>query len=362
MEVIPRVDAVTPLEIETTFYFMTLGSFDELAERIIMLVGVQWTWNDPELSWNPSAYGGVIYTSVTNKHVWKPPVTLVNAVDVLEPVGADSDFVAKVSFDGNVTTPVGGIMKAKCTTDIFKFPYDTQKCILQFNVWGFVATEAKFKLSSNPINKDFFTPNSNWDLLSLTGDVRSWNGYSTLDIHITIKRESLYYSVIMVCPTIVFGLLNPLVFLLPVESGERIGLAMTILLSYAIFLTIVSASIPASSNPLSFLLLMMIVTIVISGIIVVKIILITALYYKEDSGDMNNFWKFFGRRNKPSKVMPLRVHSNIDINDCPKSKIFLEENTTWKDVSRGLDYVCVVIGYVVFISIIVIYFTVAILS
>jgi hypothetical protein len=54
-----------------------------------------------------------------------------------------------------------------------------------------------------------------------------------------------------------FVALNPLVFLLPVESGERIGLSMTILLSYTIFLTLISDAIPASSNPMSITLIVM---------------------------------------------------------------------------------------------------------
>jgi hypothetical protein len=69
------------------------------------------------------------------------------------------------------------------------------------------------------------------------------------------KNTSLYYGVMIIAPTVLFALMNPLVFLLPVESGERVGLAMTILLSYAIFLTLVSSSIPASSNPMCALLI-----------------------------------------------------------------------------------------------------------
>jgi hypothetical protein len=55
-----------------------------------------------------------------------------------------------------------------------------------------------------------------------------------------IKRRALYYGVMIIAPTVLFALMNPLVFLLPIESGERVSLAMTILLSYAIFLTLMS--------------------------------------------------------------------------------------------------------------------------
>lgn len=358
--VMPRVDASTALGVECTFYYMTLVEFNEISETVVILGGMQMTWNDPDLAWDPSTYAGLTYTTVTNKYVWNPPVTLVNSVDELESLGAGSEYVAFVTFDGNVTIPVGGVLKAKCTTDIFKFPYDTQKCNLQFNVWGYLETDSYFKLSKNPINQDFSTVNSNWELESITASIRSWNGYSNLDVYITIKRQSLYYSVIVICPTILFGLLNPLVFLLPVDSGERIGLAMTILLSYAIFLTIVSAAIPASSNPMSLLLIMMIVTIVASGLIVVKAIVISSIYYREDLSDMNKFWKFIGRRNiKVSKVNPLKVMSKVDLQDCKKKDIYADERITWKDVSSVLDHCSIVFGYTIFISIIIVFFAVA---
>jgi thiol:disulfide interchange protein len=101
---------------------------------------------------------------------------------------------------------------------------------------------------------------------------------------LTIKRRALYYGVMVIAPTVLFALLNPLVFLLPIESGERVSLAMTILLSYAIFLTLVSSSIPASSNPMCALLIVMIIIIVVSGIIVLGVI-ITVKYFNEENED-----------------------------------------------------------------------------
>jgi nicotinic acetylcholine receptor alpha-7 len=83
-----------------------------------------------------------------------------------------------------------------------------------------------------------------------------------------MKRHPLYFGVMILLPTLLFSLLNPLVFLLPVESGERVSLSMTILLSYAIFLTLVSNSIPKTSNPMCTLLIVMIVIISLSKSII----------------------------------------------------------------------------------------------
>lgn len=350
--VVPRVNSSSPVEIATIFYFMTLGDFDELAETIVILGGIGLTWKHPDITWNPASYGGVVYTFISNTFVWNPPVLLTNSVDNLQPLAAGTEFPAIVTYDGNITLPIADVMKARCSADVFKFPYDLQKCTLQFNIWGFLDTDVKFKLADTPVDESFYTPNSNWDIVSVYSRVRSWNRYSTYDIIITIRREPLYYSVIVICPTVAFGLLNPLVFLLPVESGERVGLAMTILLSYAVFLTIVSASIPASSNPMSFLLIMMITLIVISGFIVIQVILISTIYYRDDEEEMRTIWKYFGRwyRKRTTKKT------------TPIIQLQVTEKLSWKDVSHGLDYWCLLFGYVVVILIIIILFSVTMAS
>ncbi|XP_063408798.1 acetylcholine receptor subunit beta-type lev-1-like [Mytilus trossulus] len=336
-----------------TFYMMSINKFEEIDETIEVLGGLHCEWNDAGISWNPNSYGNIPYTIVSSKHIWKPPMILVNAVDNLAPIGGSINNLATIYSDGNVTLGLGGILSAKCTTDISKFPYDSQTCNLKFAVWGLSNETAVLTESSDPISMLFYTPNSNWDLTSYHSRAVIWNHYSTFEIFLTIKRESLYYSVMVVCPTTLFGLLNPLVFLLPVESGERIGLGMTILLSYAIFLTLVSAAIPASSNPMCYLLIIMIMTIVISGVIVVMSIFITYLYYRADTKEMNAFWKLIGsrlpwtRKNNIVTVVPITEEKHVICKTSP-----LPGYVSWKDVSYGLDILFLIVSYVTMLCLI----------
>ncbi|CAC5407064.1 unnamed protein product [Mytilus coruscus] len=237
-------------------------------------------------------------------------------------------------------------MSAKCTTDISKFPYDSQTCKFKFLVWGYLAREIILNLASDPFSEKFFIPNSNWKFISYNIRTFSWNGYSTLEFSMTIKRESLYYSIMVVCPTILFGLLNPLVFLLPIESGERIELAMTILLSYVIFLNLVSAAIPASSNPMCVLLIMMIMTTVIIGVIVVLAIYVSSLFYRDKNVKINAFWQFIALSlpwsKKQNKIAAETISDEKPIKDC-----FPAVNVTWKDVSHGFDVLLMIVSYVV---------------
>jgi hypothetical protein len=90
---------------------------------------------------------------------------------------------------------------------------------------------------------------------------------------------------------VLFVLLNPLVLLLLIESGGRVSLARTILLAYVIFLTIVSSSIPAFSNPICALLIVMIIIIVVSGIIGFVVIVIVKYFNEEDEDKIGPVFK-----------------------------------------------------------------------
>ena len=71
----------------------------------------------------------------------------------------------------------------------------------------------------------------------------------------------------MLLPISVMGVLNLLVFFLPVESGERVSYSMTLLLAIAVFLTIAADHLPKTSFPtISVLSIKLLVDMMISGL------------------------------------------------------------------------------------------------
>ncbi|KAL8596823.1 hypothetical protein ACOMHN_027152 [Nucella lapillus] len=52
----------------------------------------------------------------------------------------------------------------------------------------------------------------------------------------------------MILPILLLSLLNCLVFLLPVESGEKMTVSVTIFLSFAVFLSLIDSSLPPNSD------------------------------------------------------------------------------------------------------------------
>ncbi|XP_071145353.1 acetylcholine receptor subunit alpha-1-B-like [Mytilus edulis] len=348
--IVPNSDFSSPLNITVRIFLITITRFQEVDQTLDLAAGLSASWIDEDLSWNPSSYGNAQDIVVPLTDVWTPKFLLVNSVATYEPLGGDNANFATLENTGEVAIFVSDVLSSKCTTNIYKFPFDSQTCYLRFFVLSMSSKTVTLNPASNPVQLSFFTPNSDWSLQSYKGETSIWNGYSIFICTLTIQRSPLYYTVLVCVPTILFGLLNPMVFLLPVESGERIGLSITILLSYAIFLSMVQTAIPATSNPMSLLLIIMIVTISLSGIILALTIYISLLYHRDPKTKMNFFWRYIGTRKKTSTgVQPFK-------NDGAG-----ENMTTWQDVCEGLDNIVMVISYCILFIINCAYF-IAVLS
>lgn len=91
----------------------------------------------------------------------------------------------------------------------------------------------------------------------------------------------------MLAPILLLSVLNPLVFILPVDSGERVSFAVTIFLSFAVFLTLINDNMPKSSEPMAAISYFLIVIMCMSTLIIVFTILNLYLHFKEEEKEVN---------------------------------------------------------------------------
>ena len=64
----------------------------------------------------------------------------------------------------------------------------------------------------------------------------------------TIKRRSLFYSVFLILPTLTLYSLSILTYLLPVQSGEKVSVAVTLLLAQTVNFGTLTAILPENSK------------------------------------------------------------------------------------------------------------------
>jgi hypothetical protein len=338
--VMPMESQWKPLTVGIKFYLNSITSFKEVDDTMSLLVSSILIWNDPSLSWNPGSYAGIDTTSVPSENIWIPPIFVVNRVDKMEGLGSKTSFYTSISYTGDVYYSPGDVIDITCPTDISKFPFDTQRCVVYVFAWGTNTNTLNFTSIEANAKLDYFSPNSDWTLQEHSTNVEEWHSQSVFKVTLQVKRQPLYYTVMVVTPTLLFAVLNPLVFLLPVESGERVGFSVTILLSYAIFLTLVSSSVPATSNPMCVLLIIMVIIIIISGIIVFGTIRISNYYHTENIEEISSSLKRFTQWRFKRK-------SNVVLNVSKKN----ETEITGRDIANILDSILFYGSYVVIFTI-----------
>lgn len=113
----------------------------------------------------------------------------------------------------------------------------------------------------------------------------------------------MYYIMYLLLPAIVISALNILIFVIPVETGERLGLCVTVLLTMSVFLLLVQENLPDSSEKVPLVGIFCIVAMLINAVILVCAVVVMNCYHSTKEP-----WKIlrFLFVRKP-KVQPINV-------------------------------------------------------
>ncbi|EFX72584.1 hypothetical protein DAPPUDRAFT_58854 [Daphnia pulex] len=221
---------------------------------------VEQYWYDYKLQWNPADYGGVDMLNIPSENIWRPDIVLYN--------NADGNFEVTLStkatmyHSGLIEWKPPAIYKSSCEIDVEYFPFDEQTCVLKFGSWtydGFQVDlrhlEEKFGSTVVEMGVDLseFYMSVEWDILAVPA-TRNMKFYTCCDepylditFNITMRRKTLFYTVNLIIPCIGITFLTVLVFYLPSDSGEKVSLAISILLSLTVFFLLLAEIIPPTS-------------------------------------------------------------------------------------------------------------------
>jgi len=223
-------------------------------------VWVEQEWADYKLSWNPADYGGVKHLHVPSQDIWLPDIVLYNNADGNYEVTIMTKAI--LHYTGKVVWNPPAIYKSYCGIDVEFFPFDEQECWLKFGSWtydGFMLDLRHINQKPNnntiPISMDLrdFYISTEWDVMEVPA-IRNEKYYPCceepyLDIIFTIKlrRKTLFYTVNLIIPCVGISFLSVLVFYLPSDSGEKVSLSISILLSLTVFFLLLAEIIPPTS-------------------------------------------------------------------------------------------------------------------
>ena len=135
---------------------------------------------------------------------------------------------------------------------------DIQTCIMIITPWAYTTTEITLTFSSDPMNLDYYSPNGEWELVSTDYSVsetrtRNKQAFEGLLFKIKLRRRPMFHVLNTLFPVVLMAILTAMVFKLHVDSGEKIGFSLTVLLAYAVYLSLISESIPSTSVTICYL-------------------------------------------------------------------------------------------------------------
>ncbi|XP_059080781.1 neuronal acetylcholine receptor subunit alpha-7-like isoform X9 [Tigriopus californicus] len=237
---------------------LTLQQIIDVDEKNQLLTTNIWLnldWKDVNMVWNKSEYGNIEDIRMPPQKLWKPDVLMYNSAD--EAFDGTYQTNVVVNSNGSCTYIPPGIFKSTCKIDITWFPFDDQDCEMKFGSWTYNGFKLDLQLNGEEGDTSTYVMNGEWSLLGVPGQ-RNEVFYDCcpepyLDVTFTIKirRRTLYYFFNLIVPCVLIASMAVLGFTLPPDSGEKLSLGVTILLSLTVFLNMVSATMPVTSdNPL----------------------------------------------------------------------------------------------------------------
>jgi hypothetical protein len=242
------------LTVKATFNLITIIDFHE-GKQILNAKGwLALRWVDRFLLWNESDYGGIAEIYVPQNQIWLPDVQVENSVNTYAQLGYDQLY-AKVSSDGHVFWDPGHVGETTCRVDVSRYPFDTQTCPIELVIWMHPKSKVYLKSNSNDVGLVLYTDNQEWEIIK-TGveeEDSAIENLTRVKFTITMRRRIRYYVFNTMLPIILFSLLGCIVFILPADSGEKIGLSLTILLTFVIFIGYLGSTMPQTSERLSIL-------------------------------------------------------------------------------------------------------------
>ncbi|XP_034553346.1 neuronal acetylcholine receptor subunit alpha-7-like isoform X2 [Notolabrus celidotus] len=277
------------LTVQFSYTLIQVMDVDEKNQIITTNAWLQMQWYDHYLQWNQSEYPGVKNLRFTPEQVWTPDILLYNSAH--DKFDATFKTNVLVNSSGFCEYLPPGIFISTCTVDVRWFPFDIQRCELKFGSWTFDGWLLDLQMKEADVSG--YMTNGEWDLLEVPGGRHEVfydccaEPYPDITFVVTLRRRTLFYALNLLIPCVLLSSMTLLVFLLPANSGEKISLGITVLLSLTVFMLMVAEIMPATSDSVPLIGQYFASTMVIVGMSVVATVIVLQFHHHNpNSGHM----------------------------------------------------------------------------
>ena len=253
----PDVDADNPVVVNITMDLVKILAVDEINQTYKTTVNILLIWTDERLVWNVTDYGNIHkLVFPLDKNLWVPDLMNFNAAYHPGEFGQKYAY-PNIIYNGVVFIWVRVNLETQCEIHTKKYPFDVQKCDINFTTLGSTDDDVRLKTNQNSTELKPYVDTAEWAITRnyVTKEVEIIDGfpYRTISYRFELKRTCTSCIVNTLLPVIILAILNLLSFFVPTESGEKLTFPMSVFLTLAVFLTIIMVSLPESVDGVSYL-------------------------------------------------------------------------------------------------------------
>ncbi|XP_008546274.2 neuronal acetylcholine receptor subunit alpha-7 [Microplitis demolitor] len=249
----PAKNSTQPLVVIFGLSLHHIIDVDEKNQILTTNCWVTQTWTDYHLRWNASDFAGIQVIRVPYNRVWRPDTILYNNADPQYSSAVINTNVI-VSSTGQVVWLSHGIFRSSCNIDVEFFPFDEQKCVLKWASWTYDGYQVELESQSEQGDISNYQANGEFDLVNFTAQ-RNEEFYSCcpepypdITYEIRLRRRPMFYVFNLILPCILINGIALLVFYVPSESGEKVTLGISALLSMTVFLMTIRETLPPTEK------------------------------------------------------------------------------------------------------------------
>ncbi|KAK6744893.1 hypothetical protein RB195_011546 [Necator americanus] len=266
-DVRPALRHDRPVNVTFVFSLTQIIDVDERNQILTTNAWVRQEWNDYKLTWDPEMFGNLTKIHIPHEKIWRPDVVLYNNADSQYTKSVMSTDVV-VDYHGNVSWSAAAIFKSSCPLDVKHYPFDRQTCTLNYASWAYDGTKIDLLLNSEKGDQSNYMMSTEWSLLRIRAE-KTFVVYSCcpdapypfVNIHISIERRPMFYVFNLILPCVLISSIALLGFYMPSDSGEKVTLGITSLLSTTVFLMLVAEGMPPTAEALPLIGIYYVVTI-----------------------------------------------------------------------------------------------------
>ncbi|CBY33377.1 unnamed protein product [Oikopleura dioica] len=280
-----------PIEIMLDLYLFSILGISEKQEQMVTSGYTTQTWTDDRLIWDPDSFNRLSVISTKASDLWKPNLILYNSDDgAFKAYSQETRILIGDLAGGNVQWLPPALFKSSCSMDVKLFPFDRQVCNITFSSSTYDKRDLVFKINGD-VTVDNGFMESEWHLkyCPASTSVRtteSGEEFSQHTFSLYLERKPLFWILNIIIPIMLMFFLSAGVFYLPVDSGEKMTLSISILLGQTVFLFLLAQRMPETSLTLPLIALYLLFTMCMVTLSVILSVVVSNVHYRSTSTHM----------------------------------------------------------------------------